>query len=67
MDDQRWIIHDWIPRAGAAGPCVAATKRPVAYFGGLAVDNVCSQTIGGVSVRCRDDLEAARQWLKNLV
>jgi len=66
LEDQRWIIDDWLPRAAAAGLGAVASKRPVAYFARLAVENIRAAVSGRITMRCFDELDAARQWLEAL-
>jgi hypothetical protein len=67
LEDQRWIIDDWMPRAAAAGLGAVASKRPIAYFARIAVENIRAEMSGSVTMRCFDELDAARQWLESLV
>jgi len=67
LQDQRWVIDDWMPRAAAAGLRAVASKRPVAYFARMAVENIRAEVSGGVTMRCFDELEAARHWLEGAV
>jgi len=63
-EDQAWIVHDWMPRAVAAGLKLAASKSPEAYFGRLAVETIkASQSL--LAIRSFDRFEEARRWLKN--
>ena len=63
-EDRVWITENWMPRARAAGLVAAASKRPDAYFGQLAVENVQSVAPTGVTLRSFDKLEDAREWLR---
>lgn len=65
LEDQRWIIDDWMPRAAAAGLRAVASKRPLAYFARIAVEKIRAEVSGRVAMRCFDELEAARQWLES--
>lgn len=64
--DQRWLIGTWMPRAAEAGLRATASKRPVAYFGRLAVETIRRERSNGIQMRCFDALEPARLWLKEL-
>jgi hypothetical protein len=64
-DDQRWIVENWMPRAKAAGLLAAASKRPTAYFGKLAVEAVQSVAPAGLHMASFEDIVAARDWLRN--
>lgn len=44
-EDRVWITENWIPRARAAGLVAAASKRPEAYFGQLAVAKIQGPTL----------------------
>lgn len=66
LEDQRWIIEDWLPRAAAAGLGAVASRRPEAYFARIAVENIRAAISGTVTMRCFDELDAARQWLDSL-
>lgn len=65
LEDQRWIIDDWMPRAAAAGLRAVASKKPVAYFARIAVENIRAEVSSRVAMRCFDELQAARQWLES--
>jgi hypothetical protein len=65
-EDRVWITENWMPRARAAGLVAAASKRPDAYFGQLAVENVQSVAPTGVTLRSFDKLEDAREWLRKV-
>jgi hypothetical protein len=65
LEDQRWIIDDWLARAAAAGLRAVASKRSTAYFARIAVENIRAEVSGRVEMRCFDELEAARQWLES--
>lgn len=62
-DDRRWLVHDWLPRAYTAGLRFVASKRPVAHFGRVAVDDIRSETSEAIEFRSFDELGAARGWL----
>jgi hypothetical protein len=64
--DQGWVVGNWLPRAIAAGLQAVASKRPQAYFGRLAVEAIRSVPSSEIPMRCFDDLESARVWLKTL-
>ncbi|HTT06240.1 MAG TPA: hypothetical protein VMF64_13220 [Steroidobacteraceae bacterium] len=66
LEDQRWIIDDWIPRASAAGLHAVASKKPAAYFARVALENIRSEVSGSIQMRSFDELEAARRWLETL-
>lgn len=63
-EDQRWIVEDWLPRAQEAGLRLGASKRPIGYFGKLAVDAVQAVAPAGVQLRSFERLEDARAWLR---
>jgi hypothetical protein len=64
-DDQRWIVEDWMPRAQAAGLKACASKRPLSYFGKLAIHRVHSVAPDGVELRSFERIEDARGWLQS--
>jgi hypothetical protein len=64
-DDQRWIAKDWVPRAIAAGLRVGAAKSAASHFGRVSLGNLRTAVSAAMPIRCFDDLETARQWLKN--
>ncbi len=63
VDDQKWIVQDWLPQAKAAGFKAAANKIPHSYFGRLSVENVQSEIGADIAVRAFEDLCKARRWL----
>ncbi len=65
-EDQKWIIEDWVPRAKAAGLRAAASNRPTAYFGRLAVNSLHSAMTMDIVVRSFDRLDEARRWLETV-
>lgn len=65
-EDQRWLIEDWLPRAHAAGLEAAASKRPHAYFGKLAISAVHTAAPAGVKLRSFETIEDARDWLRSV-
>lgn len=66
-DDQRWITEDWFPRARSAGLRAAASKRPLAYFGKIAIEAVQTEAPAGLELRSFDKLEDARAWLRRAI
>lgn len=66
LEDQRWIIDDWMPRASAAGLRAVASTRPAAYFARVALENIRAEVSGSVHLRSFDEHEAARRWLESL-
>ncbi len=65
-EDRLWITENWMPRARAAGLVAAASKRPDAYFGQLAVEKVQSMARAGVALQSFEKLEDAREWLRQV-
>jgi hypothetical protein len=66
-EDQRGIVEDWFPRAQAAGLKAAASKRPLAYFGKLAVDTVQAVAPAGLKLRSFENIDDAQVWLRSAV
>ena len=67
LDDQQWIAQDWMPRAQSAGLKAAASKRPLSYFGKMAVERVQSIAPKGLALASFETLEEARRWLSALL
>jgi hypothetical protein len=65
-EDQNWIANDWMPRAISAGIIAGASKRPLAYFGDLAVKDLRESAPPSITIRAFDHLENAREWLKGI-
>jgi hypothetical protein len=63
-EDRFWIIDEWFPRAVQCGLRFAASKRPDAYFGRLAVSHIQSGAPAGLQCRTFEKLEEAREWLE---
>src|SRR5215813_1666271 len=51
-EDRFWVIDEWFPRAVECGLRFAASKRPDAYFGRLAVGHIQSAAPAGLQCRC---------------
>jgi hypothetical protein len=64
IDDQRWILEDWLPRAVAAGLRAAASKAPSSYVGRAAIDNIIRAKGEDMVIRSFADIDEARQWLR---
>ena len=62
-EDRFWIIDEWFPRAVECGLRFAASKRPDAHFGRLAVSHIQSAAPVGLQCRCFERLEEAKEWL----
>ena len=65
-EDRFWIIDEWFPRAVECGLRFAASKRPDAYFGRLAVSHIQSAAPAGLKCRCFERLEEAKEWLESV-
>jgi hypothetical protein len=65
-EDRFWIIDEWFPRAVECGLRFAASKRPDAHFGRLAVSHMQSAAPAGLQCRCFERLDEAREWLENV-
>jgi hypothetical protein len=64
--DHNWIVHNWMPRAIAAGLKSAASIKPRAHFGQISVDRILSIVPVGLAIQSFDNFEAARNWLRNI-
>jgi hypothetical protein len=64
-EDRFWIIDEWFPRAVKCGLRFAASKRPDAHFGKVAVSHIHSSAPAGLQCRSFEKLEEARAWLDN--
>jgi hypothetical protein len=64
-EDRFWIIDEWFPRAVQCGLRFAASKRPDAYFGRLAVSHIQSAAPAGLQCRAFEKFEEAREWLES--
>jgi len=64
MEDQRWLEHDFIPRAIQFGFRAIAMVRPDYYFNKVAVESV-SYKVDQDKLRINffDNTAAAREWL----
>jgi len=62
-EDRFWIIDEWFPRAVKCGLRFAASKRPDAYFGRLAVSHIRSAAPAPLQCRTFEKVEEAREWL----
>lgn len=65
-EDRFWIIDDWFPRAVECGLRFAASRRPDAHFGKLAVNQIQSSAPAGLNCRSFELLEEAREWLETV-
>lgn len=65
-EDQAWIVHDWMPRAIAAGLKFASSKNPDSYFGKVSVSSVQSALPIGIVVRSFERLDDAKRWLSGV-
>jgi hypothetical protein len=63
-EDRFWIIDEWFPRAVECGLRFAASKKPAAYFGKLAVSHIQSAAPAGIECRSFEQLQEAREWLE---
>lgn len=61
--DQHWIIHDWMPRAMAAGLKSAASIKPCGYFGQASVNRILSLVPAGLAIRSFESLREGKAWL----
>lgn len=64
--DQDWVNHDWFPRAITAGLRFMATVSPKSAIARMSVKRMMNK-VNEVDVLHSffDDLEQARQWLRN--
>ena len=62
-EDRFWIIDEWFPRAVQCGLRFAASKRPDAHFGRVAITHIQSAAPAGLQCRIFEKLEEAREWL----
>ena len=65
-EERFWIINEWFPRAVECGLRFAASKRPDAHFGRLAVSHIQSAAPAGLKCRCFEGLEEAKEWLETV-
>jgi hypothetical protein len=65
-EDRFWIIDEWFPHAVECGLRFAASKRPAAYFGKLAVSHIQSAAPAGIECRSCEQLHEAREWLETV-
>jgi hypothetical protein len=66
VDDQVWVVRDWMPRAVSAGLKVIAGKNPATYFGKLSADHIVALAPGALNICFFDELDEARAWLANV-
>ncbi|HTR83863.1 MAG TPA: hypothetical protein VMI56_05260 [Reyranella sp.] len=64
IDDQRWILDDWMPRAAAAGLKAAASKAPDSYIARVSIDNIIQANGENMTIRSFGDIGEARRWLR---
>jgi len=62
-EDQQWIIHDWIPRAKAAGLKAVATNPSLSFFGRLAISSIQARMARDIAIRTFPNIHLARNWL----
>jgi hypothetical protein len=65
-EDRFYVIEDWFPRAVKCGLRFAASKRPDAYFGQLAISHIQSAAPAPLMCRCFERLEEAKEWLETV-
>jgi hypothetical protein len=63
VDDRRWIVEDWMPRARAGGLARVSTKSPVGHFGRVAAEEVHGLAPDEIRIAAFDTMDAARRWL----
>jgi hypothetical protein len=59
IDDQKWIVENWLLRAKAAGLKTAASKIPTRHFGKIAVASVQLFATPGILIRAFYKIEDA--------
>jgi hypothetical protein len=65
MEDQEWIVNNWLPRALKAGYIACATITSKDYFSRIAIENVITKVGDQLTVQYFDNVEDAADWLKN--
>lgn len=65
MEDQKWVINDWLPRALKVGYMACATITSKDYFSRIAIENVISKIDDQLTVRYFGDVDDAAAWLKD--
>jgi hypothetical protein len=63
VEDRKWIVEDWMPRAHASGLRLIASKTPAMHFGRVAIEDLRGAAPAEIVFRTFADLAAARRWL----
>lgn len=64
MDDQNWLLYNFLPRAIGSGFRKCALTIPNYYFNKVAVENVIASLADkNLEVRLFEDFEEAKTWI----
>ncbi|WP_207421330.1 STAS/SEC14 domain-containing protein [Desertivirga brevis] len=68
MEDQFWVVNEFLPRLNEAGVKMLAVVNPHYYYGKVAVESLTVKT-NETSIACKifHNLETAKQWLARTV
>lgn len=66
-DDQNYVQYNFMPRAVERGFKAIALVKPDNYFNAIAIETISYRVKElQVQIRIFDDVDAAREWLRNL-
>lgn len=66
MEDQQWIITEWLPRALRIGYSACATLLSKDYFNRIVNEDLVSKVGDQLTIQYFDDVEKAAEWLKSI-
>jgi hypothetical protein len=66
LEDQAWIVENWMPRAIGSGLRFIASKAPESYFGKLSIRSIQSAAPPDLEFRSFEEIQEARAWLQTV-
>ncbi|MES1181922.1 MAG: STAS/SEC14 domain-containing protein [Flavobacterium sp.] len=66
MEDQQWLVADFLPRAIKFGFKAIAIVKPDYYFNKVAIESISDRMNEGLALKIFDTVEQAKLWLENV-